>query len=475
MKRTQISILVAVLTVLATFSIVSAQDAYTTDFVTAITYQNVDSTEATVQFEFFDAASGGSTVVTKQLPANAGASLFVGGLSGDEALDANFLGSAVISADAQVIATLVQIPQNDAVRNRPLSNGFSGGSPRVLLSTVLKEQFNTSSKFSIQNASGAPVNVTADFFAVGSTTPVQIARNGIAPGAATYFEVDQLSELPSPFNGSAVVTAVDGAGADASIVGSVLELQTNNVGARAFEGVNGGATTIYMSTALCEFFSGTTFYAVQNVAESGTADITVQYNNLDGSSAGTSTAQVTAGGKASFNACDAGGISPGFSGAAIITSSQPLVVIGKVGGTGSTLYTAFLGEESGSSTLALPYVRQSVDAQFDSGAQQRASIAIQNIGSSAVNNVRVRYLNKNGEEQGVHTIASIAPGAKANSRATDAGLDDFGNPTSNPGGGFGGSAIVEGGAGSQLIAVVRIATQTDAGRVAEDYNGIGLD
>jgi hypothetical protein len=53
-------------------------------------------------------------------------------------------------------------------------------------------------------------------------------------------------------------------------------------------------------------------------------------------------------------------------------------------------------------------------------------------------------------------------------------LTEFGNPEANPGGGFGGSAIIEGPAGSQLIAVVRISSSTTGGVVAEDYNGIQI-
>ena len=130
--------------------------------------------------------------------------------------------------------------------------------------------------------------------------------------------------------------------------------------------------------------------------------------------------------------------------------------------------------------MALPYVRWS-ETKFASGQYQRASIAIQNIGNTTVNNIQVKYLNKNGQQVGVHTIASIAPGAKANSNAMEvpgaAGniqLSEFGHPEANPGGGFGGAVIVEGPAGSQLIAVVRIASTTPTGVVAEDYNGIAI-
>jgi len=465
------------LLLLASTGLVSAQTGYETPFSTAITYQNVSSSAAQVQFRFYNEKSATYIEVNRDLAANAGASLSVGSLTGSEALPANFLGSAVLSSAEPVVATLVQIPQpsNGAVRNRPLSNGFSMGSPQVLLATVLKSQFNTTSRFSIQNAANGAVDISLKFYRVGETAPAaELTETNIPAGAAKYYDAGAIGGLGGSFDGSAIVSAVNsGTTTAADIVGSVLELQTNNVGVRAFEGVpsTAAANTVYMATALCGVAGTTSSYAVQNTSTSNAANVTVTYSN-----GSTQTANISAGGKNSFNTCNAAGVSSGFSGAATITSvGAPIVVIGKVGG--NNRYTAFLGETSGSTKLALPYVRWS-NTKFDSGQYQRASIAIQNIGGATVNNVKVHYLNKVGAEVGVHTIASIASGAKANSNPTNAGstieLTEFGNPEANPGGGFGGSAIVEGPAGSQLIAVVRISSNTPTGVVAEDYNGIAV-
>jgi len=465
------------LLLLASTGLVSAQTGYETPFSTAITYQNVSSSAAQVQFRFYNEKSATYIEVNRDLAANAGASLSVGSLTGSEALPANFLGSAVLSSAEPVVATLVQIPQpsNGAVRNRPLSNGFSMGSPQVLLATVLKSQFNTTSRFSIQNAANGAVDISLKFYRVGETAPAaELTETNIPAGAAKYYDAGAIGGLGGSFDGSAIVSAVNsGTTTAADIVGSVLELQTNNVGVRAFEGVpsTAAANTVYMATALCGVAGTTSSYAVQNTSTSNAANVTVTYSN-----GSTQTANISAGGKNSFNTCNAAGVSSGFSGAATITSvGAPIVVIGKVGG--NNRYTAFLGETSGSTKLALPYVRWS-NTECDSGQYQRASIAIQNIGGATVNNVKVHYLNKVGAEVGVHTIASIASGAKANSNPTNAGstieLTEFGNPEANPGGGFGGSAIVEGPAGSQLIAVVRISSNTPTGVVAEDYNGIAV-
>lgn len=478
MKKVSIALILALLIVVSAVGVAFAQDTgYNVKYITSITYQNVNepAKAGTVVFRFYNEKSGTSVDITRSIASGAGSSLFLGGLSGDEALPSNFLGSAVASSDVKVVATMVQIPQSDTVKNRPLSNGFSAGNSQVLLATILKNQFQQSSRFSIQNASNGAIDITIEFYAAGSNTPALTLNGadeqGIPAGAAKYYDAGTLAGLPDPFNGSAVVTAVEaGTTTPANIVGSVLEMQTASVGTRAFEGVNTGAQTVYMATALCNAFGGqTTNYAVQNVETSGSADVTVDYGG------GISeTKNVAAGGKASFNACQAGAPN-GFSGAATITSSADLVVIGKVGGAGR--FTAWVGEPSGAQKLALPYVRWTSQANFDSGARQRGNIAIQNIGSGPAN-ITVTYLDKDGNTVGTHTINNVAQFAKANSNAAAATGDaarlaEFGYPEGNGGSGFGGSAIIT--SNQDVIAVVRIASTTPAGVVNEDYNGIPVE
>lgn len=480
-RRLQIAALMALVLVLSSVLVVSAQTAYQTQFITAITYQNVSNpgAAATVSFNFYNQGSGTPITVNRTLPAGAGASLNVATLTGGEALPANFLGSAVMSSNQPVVATLVQIanPSTSPVKNRPLSNGFSTVSGNVLLATVLKNRFNFTSKFSVQNADTAVADVTVKIYNADNPAqaPFEIVTQNVPAGAAQYYDMGTLTQLAgaTTFNGSAVVTAVkDGTSTPANIVGSVVELQTNGPAVSAFEGVSGGSNTVYMATALCQAFGGaTTFYAVQNVGTQP-ANVTVTYpTGTNGIAGGTDTVNgVVAGGKTSLNTCDT--VAANYSGAATITSTQPIIVIGKVGGAG--LNTAFLGESAGAAKLAMPYVRWS-ETKFESGVYQRGNIAIQNVGS-APTDVTVRYLDKTGAVVGTHTINGLAAGAKANSNPILATgdtnrLKEFGNPEANPGGGFGGAAIVEA-SGGTIIGVVRINSKIPGSQVGEDYNGI---
>ena len=133
MRRHQMVLMLSVVVLLlASVGLVSAETGYDTKFASAITYQNVSGSAAHVVFNFYNEKSGTSVQVERDLPAGAGSSLAVAGLSGAEALPANFMGSAVLSSDQPVVATLVQIPQpnTSTVKNRPLSNGFSAGAPQ---------------------------------------------------------------------------------------------------------------------------------------------------------------------------------------------------------------------------------------------------------------------------------------------------------------------------------------------------------
>ncbi|WP_420645554.1 hypothetical protein [Candidatus Leptofilum sp.] len=464
-------ILLLVLTVTGS---VFAGSAYNAAFTTSITYQNVGSGDATIVFSFYPENDGTAIPINATLPQGAGASLYVGGLS---QISSGFNGSVVMSSDQPVVATMVQISSDSDVKVRPLSNGFSGGSDKVLLATVLKNQNNTTSRFSIQNAHSTAVDITVEIFNADnpSATPITITHDNLPVGASKTFDMGQLSAVTaSSFNGSATVTAVEaGTSTPANIVGTVLELKVNSGLASSFEGVASGSTTLYMPSALCQFGSGgaSTAYAIQNTSDSTAANVTVTYSN-----GATDTATIQPGAKNSFITCDV--TSAGYLGSSTIVSNNSVEIIGVAKVFGGGRSAAFLGAGEGASTLAMPYVRFT-QSQWAVGGRQRAYIAIQNVGSNLASGELVAsYLNKDGEVVATHTFGAIANGVKVNTNASDSALvlasghtqdelDEFGYV-----GGFGGSILVEGPPGSELVATVRILTVTSTGTAAEDYNGI---
>ncbi|WP_110516241.1 hypothetical protein [Herpetosiphon llansteffanensis] len=441
---------------------VSAQtNAYATAFTTSITYQNIGAGTANINLVVYSSTGTPSTVPSSTLAQNGAGSFFVGSVS---SFGTSFNGSAVISADQPIAATLVQIPAAaSVVKNRPLSNGFSSGSATVLIPTVLKSFANYTSKFVIQNT-----DTVANDFKIEFVTPTGVSYTAnptnVLPNASVYYDAGTIAELGASFNGSVRVTATkNGTSNPGSAVGTALELQTNGAGAYASQAFpsTAAANKVYMASALCDLVipsgKATTFYAVQN-ASTSPATVSVTYVSSAGGAPLTSP-QVTIapGAKASFNPC---GVTPvNFNGSATINSNQPILAIGKVNGAG--LYTAFEGATAGTAKVALPYVRWLTPAQ---GGQQ-TFIAIQNVGTAAASNVTVKYYNASGTLLGTHTIPSIAAGAKASSNPTSA------TPSAAGMGVGGGSAVVEG-AGASLIVVTRVQTPVGTGTTGEDYNGI---
>lgn len=454
----------------ASTGLAKAETGYQATFTTSITYQNVGASAATIAIVYYTDTGTQITYTPPQLAAGAGSSIFAGNVSG---LSAGFSGSAVLSSDQPIVATLVQVSTGSgtAVKNRPLSNGFSSGDARVLIPTTLKERFSQTTRFSVQNASSGNADITVKFFNAdaGGALAHTINLVNVPAGSARYVDLGTVAALPANFNGSATAEGVvSGTSNPAALVASALELGTASTYAAAFEGVSGGAAKVYMPSAMCNAFGGqNTAYAVQNTGASS-ATVNVTYSN-----GATQSSAIAPGAKASFQTCAATGMTQGFSGSAVLDAGAgSIVAIGKVSGLG--LSTAFVGATAGAAKLACPYVRWSV-SQYASGARQRAFLAIQNVGSTDTGAVTVKYIDKNGAQVGAaKTFTSIVAGAKANSNPSDAGAaaDEFGYYGD---GSFGGGTIIEAPAGSQLAAVVRVSSATGATSVGEDYNCVAVN
>ncbi|HWR65394.1 MAG TPA: hypothetical protein VN364_04700 [Bellilinea sp.] len=443
--------------------------AYGTSFVTSVTYMNYGSGEATLSFMFYAAGSStGIPISRPNLGVNAASSLYVGGLT---EIASGFQGSGMIVSSQPLGATLVQLPPGgSAVKNRPLSNGFSGGAAVVTIPTVLKNTFGSNSIFTIQNIAQAGADLTVEFIPVSGSPVVDTVTN-LPSGAAKYYDMGTTPVIAAgSFNGSVRVTAKQtGTQIAGSIIGTSLELSTVNNNAYSFEGTMASGNTVYMPTAFCNWGAGVvnSAYAVQNVSTSSNASVTVTYagGGVDGPH------QVLPGAKLSFPGCGISGTvnTAGYIGSAVITSTgAPIVAMGKAFGGGYS--TAFVGIIDGSEKVGLPYVRWT-DSHWLDGTRQRVYIAIQNVGTViAAGTLSVKFYDAAGTLVGTITNpSSIATGAKWSTSAQTINTD-FGYV-----GTTGGGAIVQGPVSSKLAVIARAQTYLGPGiATAEDYNGISL-
>ena len=88
----------------------------------------------------------------------------------------------------------------------------------------------------------------------------------------------------------------------------------------------------------------------------------------------------------------------------------------------------------------------------------------------AAGEVVVKYYNNQGVLVGTEPMPAIPTGGKVNSTAENV-APEFGY---NSDGTYGGSAIVQGPAGSQLAVIVRVQTTSGSLIVGEDYSGIPI-
>jgi hypothetical protein len=469
----------------------SAAAAYTTAFAVSITFQNVGPSEAAVTFDFFPENSGAAINVpmSNKLASNASNSLSISSVS---QISGSFKGSAVLSSDQPVIATIVQFASAaTGVKNRPLSNGFSAtdASTKQLVATVLKSSGGYSTYFSVQNTETSPIDVTVDFYAAGQTAKTATANAaGLPANAAKYFDVKDIAALPAGFSGSAIVTAkITGSTTDAKTVVTVDELSVTDGGSKSFEGAATSGAKVFMPTAACKAPSGTntvnSAFAIQNADTTNPVTFVVDYYVSGQLTATDGPFTISAGGKQSVLGCTK--LAAGSNGSAVIRrtdGSGTLVAVGKINGTNLSVTSAFLGvvENQGSAKIALPYVRFSPQAQFTTGSRQRAFIAVQNIGTADATNVQVQYIDKDGQVKGTENLGTIAAGAKKSSSAQSAnaldscgrfGEYDAAGAAACSGGVFGGGAIVTAASGAQLAVIVRVQSGPTAG---EDYNGINI-
>jgi len=344
--------------------------------------------------------------------------------------------------------------------------------------SVLHEGYYIS-RIGIQNIENETVNLTLHFYDSTGVEKVTISDKSIDAQGSYIFQIiddeDNIPGIGSSFNGSLVIEAAKGDGSPARVVAAVEDLQSQGQRSYAYEGSSATAKTFYLPYANCRYSTNrqSTVYYVQNA---GTADasITVYYYTTGGTSIAyyTPAAKIKPGARMLVSACDSRVYTRmnGKNGTARITSStQPLVVIGKVT-SNNGLSTAFLGRSSGGKDILLPYVEYS-----KLSSSPRASLSIMNVSSGSATSIYIKYWYKKIDGtfayQKVTVASSSAPLRRygkytAAPRVSGAALDANGNY-------LGAAEVVS---NANVVVVVRT-SQTITGipgitTLGEDYTGV---
>jgi hypothetical protein len=295
---------------------------------------------------------------------------------------AGFRGSAVISSDQRIAATVNVISPDlgglidESGLGGEAYAGVSSGGTTAALPLLFKNFFGFNSFITVQNVGTATTNLSVQFTGTAGGNPVSVTQtfNNLAPNASVRFNQDTNTELPDGFNGSAVVTS---SASDITAVGTQIGPSTLLI----YNGFGAGSTELVFPLVNTNNSGFITGIPIQNIGTAST-DVTVSYTPSIGGSACTETITIPAGGVQYFaleafsatpaagytgtNNCTGGALFVGSGRVTANSASQPLVsIVNQNNGRDNKggAYSA-LNPANGSSTVVFPLIQDRVAGFF---------------------------------------------------------------------------------------------------------------
>jgi len=317
-----------------------------------------------------------------------------------------FNGSVVVSSDTKVVAianTLGNSPQYAAS-----TESFSTGASSVKLPLIMRGNAGYYTWFNVQNTGSADASVTVQYIPGSAGSDYTSPAVTIKPGAAATFNQYDMTQLGSPFIGSAVVNATG-----STIVATVMQVGETYKNMMGYNGFTGGSSTVNLPLVMSNNSGYYTGFQVQNVGTANTT-ITIHYGpNLAGTFAPVDeTATLNPNEAKTFLQNTGQFATQKYVGSATITASQPIVAIcNQVKMTGVVLGTAYNGFDPAAATdkVSAPLIMQANSGYY-------TGIQVMNVGSSAIT-VTITYgPNAVGSYvPPMETVTNLQPGASYNS------------------------------------------------------------
>lgn len=376
---------------------------------------------------------GSSTIVASKSFTNLAAHSATSFATTDAALNLppSFSGCAVIESDGPVLAQYVAWSPTAGI-DRAIYNGFNPSEAAVnLYFPVFSYNANSqNSTLALQNTEATNATVTLDFYDTAGTLSASVTGDTITASSVKHYKAGVFTptsgSLPPGWQGVVKVTSTSGQ----KLVGAVFQPYTVGNKVVSYEGISGGAATVFIPSIVRKFGSvqQTTYVAVQNLTGSPVT-ATVNVYNTNGTAALTPAPvlNLPAFSKQVFNPLSTT-LPDGFTGSAKIVSTGSITAVANIGSTGTNFAEAYAGLSAGAQSVGLSYVRW--DYQ-----NWRTYLAIQNVSAGPVD-VTIKYYDNAGTLLGTANKTNILPNAKTNSNPSEASL---------PGGtlGIGGNATIE--------------------------------
>ncbi|MDY6993152.1 MAG: hypothetical protein SVR94_11185, partial [Pseudomonadota bacterium] len=389
MKRFSILLPIAILTLfLFPISGVQAQSASDVTWSSTITYFTTSDDPGWIKVIYSD-----NTTQYKSSQLEIGAKSSGDINIGSTVLEENFKGSAVLSSNVPVFSVSTQYAKdNPSNYSKAFYTGFSmeDSGSEFYLATVRANGI-TETTIGVQNVESDDIEATMLFYDRYTMQLSFTYKVVLGPNEAFISKLPDVPNYPGGiWDGSLVIRGEKVSDqTPGKVVASAVETQDNGRGIYSYQGTKGGASTIYIPSAMCGYFNQTSYYAIQNIGTE-TANVVVDFYDLNAVKVGSiPQINIYSGAKFSTNPCDHE-ILVGQKGSAVVRSTNdvPLIAMGKIHSPDG-LITAFNGLTSGSTNLAAPYIRWSQNTS----SNYNTYIAIMNLSDVNATNVVAKYYN----------------------------------------------------------------------------------
>ncbi len=296
------------------------KDAFGGSYDSALYLQNVSTASAGLTIDFVD--SDGVTVYTKTDTLGAGASKGYW-LPSEAGLPVGFAGGVKITSTQPILA--VGRPHiNGQVMTY---NGMGMGATSAWLPMFFKNGFGSyNTAIYIQNVTANSADVTIEYMNLDGTVACTFDDAIDANASKGYWSLSATCDtgsLPSGFVGGVRVTSTE----------NILAVGRAHLGAQitTYNGFDAGSTDAFVPMLFRKAFAGGLYNAalyVQNVSGSS-ADVTIEYRDNAGVLAATQNVTLAAGAISSIWLPTVAGLPDGFVGGAVISSTQPVIAVGR--------------------------------------------------------------------------------------------------------------------------------------------------
>ncbi len=255
----------------------------------------------------------------------------------------------------------------------------------------------------VANLSSELATVNIKFYKQDGSTALDFDAGTIAANKAkTWYLPTQVSGLPDPFIGSAVVSSDKEI---AAIVNTQFPSGSDPMRVGTSTGVGTPTETVYATQLMKNYGGWNSYCAVQNTGSTEATGVQVTYYDADGNVEDTDTQNIAAYASYIFDQSDDSELADGMYSAKFVgDSSHPLAVVCNFYNSGaaadSSQFHSYNGLGAGGTTLYIPRV---VKDYYD----YQSGLKIQNVGSEALD-VTVTYTF--GGTDYTQTSPSIGPG-----------------------------------------------------------------